>query len=97
MALVVAGQLALRLDRPSTVANGRVPVTVRPLSRRRVRRVPHDLASALATAGLDLADLPDHEVDQLLLLIGEAGSPDVRAGRVAAAVAAVEARSRRDV
>lgn len=95
VALVVAGQLALPLDQPAAAANGCVPVTIQPLPRRRTRGIPHDLASALAAAGLDLADLPVHEIDQLLLLIGESASSEVRAARVAAAVAAIEARRAR--
>lgn len=88
VAFAVAGHLALRLDRAEAPADGCVAVTVQILPPRRARRIPADLASALAAANVDLADLPDHEVAQLLLLIAESASSDVRAARIAAAIAA---------
>lgn len=89
LALVVAGQLALRLDKPEEATLG-VPVTVRTVPRRHLRRIPRDLAAALAEEELDLCDLPGHEADQLLLLVKESASPGVRAARITAAVAAVK-------
>ncbi|MEU6406249.1 hypothetical protein [Streptomyces sp. NPDC046985] len=55
--------------------------------------MPEDLAAALERAGLNWSAVPAHEQAQILHLITEAGTTEIRAGRVTAAVAAVAART----
>ncbi|MFE9308175.1 hypothetical protein ACFYM5_10800 [Streptomyces sp. NPDC006706] len=69
-----------------------VPLTVQGVRDRTPRSVPEDLAAALEQAGLDWSMVPIHEQAQILHLITEAGTPEIRAGRVTAAVDAVAAR-----
>lgn len=90
--LSVAGQAAVRVEPAEVGGCDSVPVRVQALRPRRARRVPADLAAALAEDHLSLSALPDHEMHQLLLMIGESTDPPVRAARIRAAVAAVRAR-----
>ncbi|WP_017239002.1 hypothetical protein [Streptomyces sp. SS] len=69
-----------------------VPLTVRGVRDRTPRSVPEDLAAALERTGLDWSSVPAHEQAQILHLITEAGTEEIRAGRVTAAVDAVAAR-----
>ncbi|MFK0142650.1 nucleotidyl cyclase domain-containing protein [Streptomyces murinus] len=69
-----------------------VPLTVQGVRDRTPRSVPEDLAAALERAGLDWSAVPAHEQAQILHLITEAGTAEVRTGRVTAAVDAVAAR-----
>jgi hypothetical protein len=95
VALVFDGRLAVRLDGDGWIDDEDVPARVRAVRSRRRRTVPADLEAALRADGLDIAVLPSHELDQLLLLVTESAAPDIREARVLAAVAAVRARSRR--
>ncbi|MFD8749354.1 DDE-type integrase/transposase/recombinase, partial [Streptomyces sp. NPDC059616] len=70
-----------------------VPLTVQGVRDHTPRSVPEALAAALERAGLDWMAVPAHEQAQILHLITEAGSKDIRAGRVTAAVDAVAARN----
>ncbi|WP_326742721.1 hypothetical protein [Streptomyces sp. NBC_01768] len=69
-----------------------VPLTVQGVRDRTPRTVPEDLAAALERAGLDWMAVPAHEQAQILHLITEAGTEEIRSGRVTAAVDAVAAR-----
>jgi hypothetical protein len=70
-------------------------VRLRALGARHSRRVPHELRVALAERGLDLGLVPDHEREQLILMINESATQGVRRARVEAAVQAVQAWSDR--
>jgi hypothetical protein len=93
VALVVTGQLALRPARGEVFGQLPVRVSIRPVPPRRRRSLPADLVEALTAARLDLSELPDHEVDQMLLMIGESATGAVRAARIQAALVALHARS----
>ncbi|MCZ1008437.1 YdeI/OmpD-associated family protein [Streptomyces lydicus] len=69
-----------------------VPLTVQGVRDRTPRSVPEDLAAALERAGLDWTALPAHEQAQILHLVTEAGTPEIRTGRITAAVDAVAAQ-----
>ncbi|MCX4740842.1 hypothetical protein [Streptomyces antibioticus] len=69
-----------------------VPLIVQGVRDRTPRSVPEDLAAALERAGLDWGAVPAHEQTQILHLITEAGTEEIRAGRITAAVDAVAAR-----
>lgn len=90
--LSVAGQAAVRAEPAEVGGCNSVPVRVQALRPWRARRLPADLATALAREHLSLSVLPDQEVHQLLLMIGESADTRVRAARIRAAVAAIHAR-----
>ncbi|MBT1188789.1 hypothetical protein HET69_33610 [Streptomyces sp. CJ_13] len=91
VAYALRGQAALPY---AAVTDGvsSVPLTMQGVRDRTPRSVPEDLAVALERAGLDWAAVPVHEQAQILHLITEAGTEEIRAGRVTAAVDAVAAR-----
>ncbi|OLT36361.1 hypothetical protein BJF79_31295 [Actinomadura sp. CNU-125] len=72
-----------------------IPLTLRPIRPRSPRGVPNDLAAALERADLDWSALPTHEQNQMLHLITESATDDIRAARITAAIDAVATRSRR--
>ncbi|MEU0741169.1 GGDEF domain-containing protein [Streptomyces sp. NPDC006134] len=72
-----------------------VPLVLQAVRDRRPRSMPEDLADALERAGLDWTTVPSHEQAQILHLVTEAGTPEVRAGRITAAVDAVATRKGR--
>ncbi|MGV9839134.1 hypothetical protein ACWDUL_33720 [Nocardia niigatensis] len=83
------GCAALSLpDRTPLTVNETVTFRVRALPQRRMPRVPTDLAAALSTAGVTLADLSEPEVRHLLSMVQEAHDPEseVRRARVSHAV-----------
>lgn len=53
--------------------------------------IPADLAAALEDAGTDLDLLPDAQARQILLMIREAATAEIRAARIADAVATLAA------
>lgn len=92
--LNVDGRAALAGRKVSTAAGGRsLRVHLRALPARRPRRVPADLHEALQRHGLVPDRLAAHELDQILLMVGESSNPSVRAARIRAAVVAVGARN----
>lgn len=60
------------------------------------RPVPNDLAERLRREGLTLAALPSPKRQQVLVMLSEAASPQVRAARLDAAVEAMRATSRQE-
>lgn len=77
-----------------TAPDSAVPLTLLPVRDRSGHTVPHDLAAKLAAAGLDWAVLPTHEQTQMLHLVAESATRDIRSARILAAVDAVAARTR---
>ncbi|MFD8912763.1 hypothetical protein [Streptomyces sp. NPDC059575] len=94
VAYALRGQAAVPYTAVATGVTG-VPLTVQAVRDRTPRSVPLDLATALERAGLDWTAVPAHEQAQILQLIKEAGSLEIRAGRITAAVDAVAARKGR--
>lgn len=78
----------------SDIADTGVPVTLRPIRAAAARSVPDDLAAALDRQSLDWAVLPAHEQAQMLHLITESATPDIRAARITAVIDAVATRTR---
>lgn len=96
VALVIGGQLALRPQPDDDLSGSTVPVTVSRARSRRTRRLPADLATALASACADINGMAAHDIDQMVLMVGESATPAVRRARIDAAVAAVLARNHHD-
>ncbi|WP_018546165.1 hypothetical protein [Streptomyces sp. LaPpAH-108] len=94
VAYALRGQAAVPY---TAVATGvtRVPLTVQAVRDRTPRSVPLDLAATLERAGLDWTAVPAHEQAQILQLITEAGTSEIRTGRITAAVDAIAARKGR--
>lgn len=96
VALVIGGQLTLRPQPDDDINGSTVPITVSQARSRRSRRIPADLAAALASANADVSELAAHDLEQMTLMVGESATPAVRRARIDAAVAAVLARNNDD-
>lgn len=86
--LAVGGQAAVKAPAELGSHDRTVPVRITALAPRRRRRVPADLEQALARAGASLENLTEAQVEQLLLMVTESSSGQIRAQRVTAAVQA---------
>jgi hypothetical protein len=93
--LNVGGRAALVPPPEVDLSATDIDVQVRALRPQRRRSVPADLRQALSEHGLSLAAVPEAEQVQLLLMIGESATPEVRAARLRAAVQAASAWSGR--
>ncbi|UQA93710.1 nucleotidyl cyclase domain-containing protein [Streptomyces halobius] len=71
-----------------------IPLTLQPIRDRIGRSVPDDLAAALERASLDWSVLPAHEQAQMLHLISESATADIRTARITAVIDAVATRTR---
>ncbi|MFK0179624.1 hypothetical protein ACIQVR_27060 [Streptomyces xanthochromogenes] len=93
VAYALRGQAAVPYVTVSDEVTG-IAVSIQGVRDRAPRSLPQDLADALERAGLDWAAVPGHEQAQILHLVTEAHAPEVRAGRITAAVDAVAARKK---
>ncbi len=93
--LSVKGQAAIVLPIDLPADTPEVEISLRPVRDARPPSVPTDFAAALAAEDLELTALPEPVRVQLLHMINESATADVRIDRVAAAVAAVRTWSRR--
>ncbi|MFE4054922.1 hypothetical protein ACFXP3_01210 [Streptomyces sp. NPDC059096] len=96
VAVSVRGQAAIPDETVATVppdAPG-IALTLQPIRERAARGVPDDLAAALERAELDWSALPAHEQAQMLHLITESATDDIRTARITAAIDAVATRTR---
>lgn len=93
VAVSLYGQAALPHETTDPQGPG-VPLALRPIRERSARNVPADLATALERAGLDWSILPAHERTQMLHLITESATADIRAARITAVIDAVATRTR---
>ncbi len=89
LVLVVSGRAALRAPAGLPAAARSVTVTIEALRPTRRRGLPCDLSTALASAGADLDQLTEAARDQLLQMVGESSTIEIRAARIQAAVDAV--------
>ncbi|KIZ15375.1 hypothetical protein [Streptomyces natalensis] len=87
------GQAAIPHETAEIEGSG-IPLTLQPVRDRSARGIPHDLAAALVRAGLDWTVLPAHEQAQMLHLISESATGDIRTARITAVVDAVATRTR---
>ncbi|WP_411150539.1 hypothetical protein [Streptomyces sp. A30] len=98
VAVSVRGQAAISLpdETAGTIppdAPG-MPLALQPIRDRAARGVPDDLAAALDRAELDWSVLPAHEQAQMLHLITESATDDIRTARITAVIDAVATRTR---
>ncbi|MFC4468923.1 hypothetical protein ACFPH6_31105 [Streptomyces xiangluensis] len=96
VAVSVRGQAAIPDERAATIppdAPG-MPLTLQPIRDRAARGVPEDLAAALERAELEWSVLPAHEQAQMLHLITESATADIRIARITAVIDAVATRTR---
>ena len=89
LVIVVGEQAMIPFADDSVVEGDVVDVTLRVLAQRPTLRVPKDFMTALAAVGLGIDVIADHELNQLITMITEAGDPRVRSDRIENAVAAV--------
>ncbi|MEU1516252.1 GGDEF domain-containing protein [Streptomyces sp. NPDC005811] len=98
VAVSMRGQAAISIpDEPPTALPAGAPgiaLTLQPIRERADRGVPDDLAAALDRADLDWAVLPGHEQAQMLHLITESATTDIRTARITATIDAVATRTR---
>lgn len=93
VAVSLHGQAAIPHETAETTGPG-IPLTLQPVREKSARGVPDDLAAALEKAGLDWSVLPAHEQAQMLHLITESATDDIRAARITAVIDAVATRTR---
>ncbi|MBC9718451.1 GGDEF domain-containing protein [Streptomyces sp. TRM66268-LWL] len=89
----IHGQAAVL--QPSPGGEGPVPAQLEPVRGVQLGDLPADLRAALDAAGLSWDTLPVHERAQMLHLIRESATADIRRARVTAAVSAASAHARR--
>lgn len=70
-----------------------IPLLLEPIRNRTARGVPEDLAASLERAGLDWSVLPSHEQVQMLHLITESATAEIRTARITAVLDAVATRT----
>ncbi|MER5210968.1 GGDEF domain-containing protein [Streptomyces sp. NPDC002838] len=93
VAVSLHGQAAIPHDTAAMEGPG-IPLTLQPVREKSARGVPDDLAAALERARLDWSVLPAHEQAQMLHLITESASDDIRTDRITAVIDAVATRTR---
>ncbi|WP_432045998.1 hypothetical protein [Streptomyces asiaticus] len=71
-----------------------VPLVLQTVREKSARGIPNDLAAALERTGLDWSALPAHERAQMLHLISESATADIRTARITAVIDAVATRAR---
>lgn len=91
--LNVGGQAALIMPADLEDRNECREVRIKAVHQKVERPLPGDFAVELARHGADIDALPPHERQQMLLMIAESTSKEVRALRIQAAVAAVAAKT----
>jgi GGDEF domain-containing protein len=94
-AVVVSWRGQAALPASTRLGVGPVAVVLKPLPAVSAANVPDDLGLALGSAGLSWSVLPAHEQAQMLHLIRESSTLDIRRARIKAAVGAVASRSPR--
>lgn len=90
----LGGRAALALPEELGFLADEIDVRLQPVSHSHPEQLPAELGERLRDLGLDAAALPEHELHQLVLMIRESSSKEVRDARIAAAVAAIKARSK---
>ncbi|MEV6674341.1 GGDEF domain-containing protein [Streptomyces sp. NPDC051162] len=93
VAISLHGQAAISHETAAMEGPG-IPLTLQPVREKSARGVPDDLAAALEKAGLDWSALPAHEQAQMLHLITESATDDIRVARITAVIDAVATRTR---
>lgn len=63
-----------------------VGVAIRALPQTRSRRLPQDLADRIAELGLTVEEAPEVELQQLVVMVNESATQEVRRARLAAAL-----------
>ncbi|MGJ5751537.1 GGDEF domain-containing protein [Streptomyces puniciscabiei] len=96
VAVSLHGQAAVPHETAATdtIEGPGIPLTLQPVREKSARGVPDDLAAALEKAQLDWSVLPAHEQAQMLHLIIESASADIRTARITAVIDAVATRTR---
>ncbi|MFI0818577.1 GGDEF domain-containing protein [Streptomyces sp. NPDC021098] len=93
VAVSLRGQAGIPHDTAGLKGPG-IPLVLQPIREKSVRGVPDDLATTLERAGLDWSVLPAHEQAQMLHLITESATSDIRTARITAVIDAVATRAR---
>jgi hypothetical protein len=88
----VGGQAVIRVNTSELFNSEAIEVRIQSISKRQRRHIPADFAHALQDQGVSIGVLVDHEREQILNMIGESSTAEVRTGRIEAAVQAVVAR-----
>ncbi|WP_367140960.1 MULTISPECIES: hypothetical protein [Streptomyces] len=96
VAVSLHGQAAISHEATETVEREGpgIPLVLQPVREKSARGVPDDLAAALEKTGLIWSVLPAHEQSQMLHLITESATGDIRAARITAVIDAVATRTR---
>ncbi|MEV6840022.1 hypothetical protein AB0N17_36960 [Streptomyces sp. NPDC051133] len=98
VAVSVHGQAAISVPAETTATiapdGPGIPLALQPIRERAAHGVPDDLAAALERAELDWSVLPAHEQAQMLHLITESATADIRTARITAVIDAVATRTR---
>ncbi|MEV5989514.1 hypothetical protein AB0L85_31960 [Streptomyces sp. NPDC052051] len=96
VAVSVHGQAAVPHETATTdaIEGPGVPLTLQSVREKSTRGVPDDLAAVLEKERLDWSVLPAHEQAQMLHLITESATADIRTARITAVIDAVAPRTR---
>jgi hypothetical protein len=89
--VALAGQAAVIL--PEVEAReGVVDVAIAQISTHRLTNLPSDAREALEANGVQPDDLSPHELTQLIVMVTESATPEIRTSRIQAAVEALGTR-----
>ncbi|MFJ9908941.1 hypothetical protein ACIRVK_39930 [Streptomyces sp. NPDC101152] len=98
VAVSVRGQAAISVPAETTATiaphGPGIPLALQPIRERAAHGVPDDLTAALERAEPDWSVLPAHEQAQMLHLITESATADIRTARITAVIDAVATRTR---
>lgn len=92
--LAVAGAAAMPAPLNLPESHSSLPLAIRALPQQRDRRLPKDLLEAIEQQALSLDHAPDAELLQLIVMLNESASADVRQQRLQAAVQVITSWNR---